>query len=250
MWCARVRNKGALSRGTFLALHVVGDAAITTRGLSNGSAALPERLRARLARADDGVWVTTNDGRIAFWNRSAETSLGFRAQEVCGRCCADVLTGCDECGRPICGPGCDAGAGVPKGVGRNFGIPTYTKDGRKVWLEVMTFTTNGNESPPFVIHVFHDATRTKQLLRDLREHIDDASEDAERLTPRQLDRGAWTDGGRARHRGDGRPSGGEPRDRQEPRAEHSRQARCPHAAGGRRAREAPSAAVRPCTNCI
>jgi PAS domain S-box-containing protein len=174
-------------RGTFLALHVVGDAAITTRGLSNGSAALPERLRARLARADDGVWVTTNDGRIAFWNRSAETSLGFRAQEVCGRSCADLLTGCDECGRPICGPGCDAGAGVPKSVGRNFGIPTYTKDGRKVWLEVMTFTTNGNESPPFVIHVFHDATRTKQLLRDLREHIDDASADAERLTPRELE---------------------------------------------------------------
>jgi PAS domain S-box-containing protein len=133
------------------------------------------------------VWVTTNDGRIAFWNRSAAMSLGFSAPEVCGRSCADVLTGCDECGRPICGPGCDAGAGVPKGVGRNFGIPTYTKDGRKVWLEVMTFTTNGNESPPFVIHVFHDATRTKQLLRDLREHVDDASEDAERLTPRELE---------------------------------------------------------------
>ena len=92
----------------------------------------------------------------------------------------------DERGRPICGPRCDT-AGVSKGVGPSFGIPTHTKDGRNVWLDVMTFTTNGNESPPFVIHVFHDATRTKQLLWDLRDHIDRPSEDAERLTPRELE---------------------------------------------------------------
>jgi PAS domain S-box-containing protein len=158
----------------------------THGGLSNGSGALPEALRARLACAEDGVWVTTTDGRIVFWNRAAETTLGFRAREVYGRRCGEVLTAFDERGRPICGPGCNA-AGVLKGVGPSFGIPTHTKDGRNVWLDVMTFTTNGNESPPFVIHVFHDATRTRQLLWDLRDHIDRPSEDAERLTPRELE---------------------------------------------------------------
>jgi len=160
---------------------------LNIRGLLNTSSALPERLRARLAHAEDGVWVTTADGRIVFWNRAAETTLGFRAREVCGRSCAEVLTGRDQAGRPICGPGCDATGGVPKGAGPNFGIPTQAKDGRDVWLEVMTFTTNGNESPPFIIHVFHDATRTKQLLRDLRAHIDHPSDGADRLTPRELE---------------------------------------------------------------
>ena len=159
----------------------------THGGLPNGAGTLPERLRARLACAEDGVWVTATDGRIVFWNRAAERTLGFRAREVCGRRCEDILTAFDERGRPICGPGCDAAAGVSKGLGPNFGIPTQTKDGRDVWLEVMTFTTNGNESPPFIIHVFHDATRTKQLLRDLREHIESPSKEAERLTPRETE---------------------------------------------------------------
>src|SRR5262245_25997899 len=173
--------------GTFLAFRPAGDSAMpnTGDGHSNGTGALPERLRARLARAEDGVWVTTTDGRIVFWNRAAQTSLGFRAREVCGRRCAEILTAFDERGRPICGPGCDAVDGIAKGVGPNFGIPTHTRDGRDVWLEVMTFMTNGNESPLFIIHVFHDATRTKHLLRDLREHIDHPLGDAERLTPRE-----------------------------------------------------------------
>jgi DNA-binding NarL/FixJ family response regulator len=71
-------------------------------------------------------------------------------------------------------------------MGTSFGFPTHAKDGRNVWLEVMAFTTNGNVSPPFVIHVFHDATRTKQLLRDLRTHIGDSQDGEERLTRREL----------------------------------------------------------------
>src|SRR5262245_23923392 len=154
-----------------------------TRGEANGSSALPESLRARLARAEDGVWVTTPDGRIVFWNRAAEMSLGLRARDVCGRTCAEVLTGHDERSRPICGPGCDA---LANRVAPSFGVPTHTKDGRDVWLEVMTFTTNGNGSPPFVIHVFHDATRAKRLRRALREHIGDSPNGHTPVTPREL----------------------------------------------------------------
>jgi DNA-binding CsgD family transcriptional regulator len=158
-----------------------------TRGEANGSSTLPESLKGRLARAEVSAWVTTTDGRIVFWNRAAEVSLGFRARDVCGRTCAEVLTGHDERGRPICGPGCDAIAAISNRIGGSFGVPTHTKDGRDVWLEVMTFTTNGNDSPPFVIHVFHDATRTRQLLRDLRQHIDHSPNGEARVTPRELE---------------------------------------------------------------
>jgi PAS domain S-box-containing protein len=155
-----------------------------TRRLSNGAGALPESLRARLARADDGVWVTI-DGRIVFWNRAAETTLGYHAHEVCGRTCAEVLTGRDEHGRAVCGPGCDVGVGLSHRVGPSFGVPASAKDGRVVWLEVITVSTNGHRSPPLVIHVFHDATRTKQLLRDLRDHSGEPPTCEARLTPRE-----------------------------------------------------------------
>ena len=151
---------------------------------SNGAAAalLPERLRALLARADDGVWVTTVDGRIVFWNRAAETVLGYSADDVCGRSCGEVVTGRDEQSRPVCGPGCDA-ARLTRGAGTTFGVPTHAKDGRDVWLEVMTFQIDGDA--PLVIHVFQDATRTRQLLRELREHVGDGTDGDPRLTRRE-----------------------------------------------------------------
>jgi PAS domain S-box-containing protein len=159
---------------------------LTTRMLSNGSGALVERLRGRLSRAEDGVWITARDGQIVFWNSAAETILGFSAQDVVGRTCAEVFTRSDTRGRAVCGPICEATAGACNSVGSSFGMPMHAKDGRDVWLEVATFTTNGNESPPFVIHVFYDATRTQQLLRELREHIGHSPAPSIRLTRREL----------------------------------------------------------------
>jgi PAS domain S-box-containing protein len=153
--------------------------------VSNGSRAISERLRVRLSRAEDGVWITASDGRIAFWNRAAETILGFSARDVLGRTCAEVFTGWDTRAEAVCGPICEAAAGACNGIGSNFGFPTQAKDGRDVWLEIAAVTTNG-ESPPFVIHVFYDATRTKQLLRELCEHIGRSSASSIRLTPREL----------------------------------------------------------------
>lgn len=151
----------------------------------NGWYAVPDGLRALLARADNGVWVTTAEGRIVFWNRAAEAILGFRASDVCGRSCAELLTGRDEQGRPVCGPGCDAGAGANK-IGQSFGVPTRAKNGRDVWLEVLTCaTTPDDASAALVIHIFHDATATKKLLRELGEHLGEAADGAAPLTRRE-----------------------------------------------------------------
>jgi PAS domain S-box-containing protein len=149
---------------------------------SNGSSLMPDRLRALLTRADDGVWVTTVAGRIVFWNRAAEDMLGYSADDVYGRSCGEVLTECDEQGRPVCGPDCDA-AGLTRGANTSFGVPTHAKDGRDVWLEVTTFRIDGGA--PLVVHVFHDATGTKQLLRDLHEHLGAAAGGEARLTRRE-----------------------------------------------------------------
>jgi PAS domain S-box-containing protein len=148
----------------------------TTQGATE---TLPERLRALLARARDGVWVTAADGRIVFWNRAAEAVLGHCARDVVGRACAEVVGGRDDRGRPVCARGCDAASLPSGGVERTFGVPARTKRGRRVWLEVTAVAPT-----PFVVHVFHDATRGKELVRALREQAG-APAAGVRLTPRE-----------------------------------------------------------------
>ncbi len=96
---------------------------LRTRRVSNGSSTVSDELRARLECAKEAVWVTTTDGRIVFWNRAAERSLGFGAREVCGRACADVLTGRDERGRALCGPACIVTGGITRKIPATFGCP-------------------------------------------------------------------------------------------------------------------------------
>jgi PAS domain S-box-containing protein len=158
----------------------------TTQGATE---TLPERLRALLARARDGVWVTAADGRIVFWNRAAEAVLGHCARDVVGRACAEVVGGRDDRGRPVCARGCDAASLPSGGVERTFGVPARTKRGRRVWLEVTAVAAdgalaNGHAPTPFVVHVFHDATRGKELVRALREQAG-APAAGVRLTPRE-----------------------------------------------------------------
>jgi PAS domain S-box-containing protein len=162
------------------------------RQARNVAEAVPQRLRARLANAADGVWVTTLDGLIVFWNRAAEAALGYCARDVVGRHCADIVTGRDDRGRPFCSRGCDSSLPTrPGSLEHSFGVPTFTKHGRRVWLEVTTLATdpanaNGHAPGGFVIHVFHEATRRKELLRTLREQLGPAG-NGERLTARELD---------------------------------------------------------------
>lgn len=44
-----------------------------------------------LARSADGAMLVDHEGKVAYWNRTAERMLGFRAGEVLGRPCHDVL---------------------------------------------------------------------------------------------------------------------------------------------------------------
>jgi len=159
------------------------------RGAQHVVARLPDELRTLLARAHDGVWVTTLSGRIVFWNRAAERVLGYRARDVIGRVCADVLTGLDDYAGSLCGIGCDSAPLVtPDGFERAFDLQTRAKDGRRIWLDVAACgSDDGNASPPLVVHVFREVTRTKELLRALRGRLAHPSRRATRLTPRELE---------------------------------------------------------------
>jgi PAS domain S-box-containing protein len=63
-------------------------------------------LDALLTKTADWVCAIGDDGRIVFWNRSAERLLGYAAREVVGKPCCDVFVGRDPAGNRLCYQGC------------------------------------------------------------------------------------------------------------------------------------------------
>lgn len=138
-----------------------------------GTTAPSGTLKRLLETAPDGVFVTTEDNRIVFWNRAAETMLGYRAAEVTGRACRDVLAGQGSTGRPRCVTGCDVAPLLSvNGRDQSFEMETRTKTGDARWLNVTaSAVTDEIGRGPFVVHVLRDVTTSKQLHRLLRERL-------------------------------------------------------------------------------
>lgn len=159
-----------------------------------------------VARAGDGICVTTSDGRIAAWNRSAERILGHAARDVVGRACCEVFSGRDDHGNRLCHAGCHVTTllRMQEPV-QHFDMLTQAKSGQTVWLDcsvlaLPTSKTNGGnggtqhgsagapaagagaQRPPvpgtnghtngfMVMHLFRDVTSTKELLSVVRERF-------------------------------------------------------------------------------
>ncbi|MEK6804580.1 MAG: PAS and helix-turn-helix domain-containing protein [Nitrospirota bacterium] len=128
-------------------------------------------LTAMLERTADGAMVVDEEGKIVLWNRVAERLLGFRAKEVVGRFCRDVLRGETLSGRPLCSPSCPIGARVARGGGiRQFDMQTHTKDGRLVWLNVSSLPVPSRKPSTFrVAHLFRDITKQAKVSRLVQE---------------------------------------------------------------------------------
>lgn len=139
----------------------------------NGNAAPTGTLKRLLDTARDGVFVTTEDNRIVLWNRAAETMMGYRAAEVVGRACRDVLAGQGPTGTPRCVSGCDVAPLLTvNGLDQTFDMETRTKTGDARWLSVTTCAIiDENGRGPFVVHVLRDVTSSKRLHRLLRERL-------------------------------------------------------------------------------
>ena len=71
-----------------------------------------------LTNTADGVCAIGVDGRIVFWNRSAERLLGYTAREVAGKPCCDVFVGRDPAGNRLCYQGCHVQTLVKRGFAR------------------------------------------------------------------------------------------------------------------------------------
>ncbi len=124
-----------------------------------------KQLTEMLARTADGAFLVDQDGKVMYWNRAAERLLGFRAEEVMGRPCHDVLRGETLGGHPLCSANCSIGRRVAcGGAVRNFDMQTHTKAGRMIWLNVSSLPVPSRKKGQFLAaHLFRDITKQAKV---------------------------------------------------------------------------------------
>lgn len=119
-----------------------------------------------LSRTADGALLADEQGTVVLWNKAAERLLGFRASEVLGRPCHDVMRGETLSGQPFCSPACAVGHRLGcGGAVRNFDIQTHTKTGRVIWLNVSSLPVPSRKKDQFQFaHLFRDITKRMRIL--------------------------------------------------------------------------------------
>jgi PAS domain S-box-containing protein len=117
-----------------------------------------------LRHTADGAYIIDDQQRIIFWNESAETLLGYTAEEVMGRLCYEVFAGRDERGNPMCRRDCGPLIASTRGkLVPNFDTLIRTKDGESRWVNVSIIVVPGqDEGRHAVIHLFRDIDAKKQ----------------------------------------------------------------------------------------
>jgi len=98
---------------------------------------LPDVLfRTICDEARDAIIVLAGDGTVAYWNRHAETLLGWTAAEAAGRVLHDVITPPEYLDRFRAAFPKFQRTGTGAAVGRTLELPAVTKDGRHVPIEL------------------------------------------------------------------------------------------------------------------
>lgn len=124
------------------------------------------RVKDMLARTADGAMLVDERGAVVLWNKAAERLLGFRADDVLGRPCHDVMRGETLAGHPFCSPACAVEHRLEcGGAVRNFDIRARTKSGRIVWLNVSSLPVPSRKPGRFLfVHLFRDITKRMTIL--------------------------------------------------------------------------------------
>ena len=130
-------------------------------------------LDALLTNTADGVCAIGVDGRIVFWNRSAERLLGYTARDVVGKPCCDVFVGRDPAGNRLCYQGCHVQTLVKRGEAvEHFAMATRTKAGRAVWLDISILAVPGaRRDATTTVHLFRDVTTAHEVETLVRERL-------------------------------------------------------------------------------
>lgn len=113
----------------------------------------------------EAAFATAEENRIVMWNEAAEKLLGYKAKEVLGRPCHEVLCGIDVFGNRFCDAGCvlHLMASRRESV-RRFQMDVRKASGEFVRLSVSVLAAPGAaDSEPTIIHMLQPATDLKEI---------------------------------------------------------------------------------------
>lgn len=118
-----------------------------------------------LSNTADGAMAVDLEQKIIFWNEAAEQLLGFTAEDVLGRFCHEVISGCDRAGRTICHKSCLIEMqDLERGAVRALDFKVLTKTGQTVWLNVSTMLVlSTRQELSALVHLFRNVTHQKEL---------------------------------------------------------------------------------------
>ncbi len=145
-----------------------------------------DRLFNVFANTADGVFIINEDRNIIYWNEAAQNILGYAPDEIVGQPCYKVIRGCNDGGQVICHPNCDVSLDAFKGnVVPNYNLATCTKSGEMRWINVsiLTASYSNDVSSPVVIHLFRDATKSKQNEQFIHQMFDAVEQWQKTSTP-------------------------------------------------------------------
>ncbi len=133
---------------------------------------LDRELFALLDATADAAFALSEQGEIRSWNKAAEQLFGYRADQVIGKSCAQVLRGTGTLGTRVCHQGCSvlecAGQQTPI---PNFDMNVMTRSGQRRWVNISTLVSrNKRNASTLVIHLARDISeqkRTEELTRKM-----------------------------------------------------------------------------------
>lgn len=125
-----------------------------------------------LAGTADGGFAIDGSGRIVYWNRAAESMLGYSGREVMGRRCCDVLMGDDENGNRLCCRDCHImELSRSRAPVHSFDMRTRKKAGSIVWVNVSTLWLRSEDVGDRTVHLIRDVTAARETLGLIRERL-------------------------------------------------------------------------------
>lgn len=126
-----------------------------------------EFLQEIVNRSADGAYIVNDSQRIIAWNKAAEQILGFRARDVIGMPCYQILGGRSDGDCVVCRQGCLPFASVRRGqLVPSFDARVRTSSGHPRWVNVsiigVSVATGRTEMPIVLVHLFRDIESKKQ----------------------------------------------------------------------------------------
>jgi PAS domain S-box-containing protein len=140
------------------------------------------------SHTSDAAFAIDSDQRIVRWNQPAERLFGFRAQEVLGRFCYDVIGSRTTLCHFNCQKNCFAHTmALKQQVLPTHDLQVHTKAGQTLWLSVTTIVVPSKWRDLCVlIHLFRDVSRQKEIEHFVKRLIHQAQKPVKLLETHEL----------------------------------------------------------------